>query len=238
MSSCMNDYGQPIGEALPQWQERPRPERITLPGEYCTLMPFSAEEHGKALFQAYSQAPDGRDWTWMPVGPFLKEQDYLDYAATMEQSQDPLHFAIIDNVSGRPVGSVALMRIDARNGVVEVGHVAYSRLLKGTRVATEAQYLLMKYVFDTLGYRRYEWKCDNLNEPSRRAALRLGFQPEGIFRQAVVYKGRTRDTAWFSLLDKEWPSNQRALASWLSADNFDVSGVQRHPLSFFRARGV
>lgn len=234
MSHRINNYGQPVGEELIGWTASQRPERITLVGTYCTLSPFSAEKHGKALFQAYSQAPDGRDWTWMPVGPFLKEQDYLEYAATLEQSQDPFHYAIIDNASGLPVGSVALMRIDVRNGVVEVGHVAYSPLLKGTRIATEAQYLLMKYVFDTLGYRRYEWKCDNLNEPSRRAAQRLGFQPEGVFRQAVVYKGRTRDTAWFSLLDKEWPSNKQALASWLSADNFDASGAQRHSLSYFR----
>lgn len=235
MSPRINSYGQPVGDDLPQWEARPRPERIALTGDYCTLTPFSAKEHGKALFHAYSQAQDGRDWTWLPVGPFLAEQDYLEYAATMEQSQDPLHYAIVDNASGLPVGSVALMRIDVRNGVVEVGHVTYSPLLKGTRVATEAQYLLMKYVFDTLGYRRYEWKCDNLNEPSRRAAQRLGFQPEGVFRQAVVYKGRTRDTAWFSLLDKEWPSNKKALASWLSGDNFDANGSQLHPLSFFRS---
>lgn len=182
MTQRTNEYGQPIGDALDNWVTPPKPARVTLTGRYCTLIPYSAEAHASGLFKAYSQAPDGRDWTWMPVGPFMKEQDYIDYARLIEKSEDPLHYAIIDNATGQPVGSFALMRVTPASGSVEVGHVAYSPSLKGSRVATEAQYLLMEYVFDTLGYRRYEWKCDSLNAPSRRAAERLGFTFEGIFR--------------------------------------------------------
>ena len=128
---------------------------------------------------------------------------------------DPIHFAVIDQQTDQPIGSLALMRIDAKNGVVEVGHVHFSPLLSRTAMATEAHWLLMHYVFATLGYRRYEWKCNSLNEPSRRAALRLGFQYEGRFRQALVIKGHNRDTDWFSIIDSEWPQIDRAMRQWL-----------------------
>lgn len=142
---------------------------------------------------------------------------------------------MIDRATNRAVGTLALMRIDPANGVIEVGSVTFSPLLKRTPASTEAQYLLMKYAFDTLGYRRYEWKCDDLNAPSRKAAVRLGFRYEGTFRQAIVYKGRNRDTAWYSIVDGEWPAVAAAFEAWLSPDNFDTQGSQRQSLTAIRA---
>ena len=137
---------------------------------------------------------------------------------------------MVDRTTGKAVGTLALMRMDPGNGVIEVGHVTFSPKLQRTALSTEAQYLLMRRVFDELGYRRYEWKCDSLNAPSRATAQRLGFQFEGIFRQAVVYKGRTRDTAWFSIIDSEWPARRAAFERWLAPENFDENGVQRRRL--------
>lgn len=147
---------------------------------------------------------------------------------------DPIHFAVVDQRQGKAVGSLALMRIDATHGVVEVGHVHFSPLLSRTAMATEAHWLLMQYVFDTLGYRRYEWKCNSLNMPSGRAARRLGFQYEGRFRQALVSKGHNRDTDWFSVIDGEWPQLDNAMRQWLAADNFTADGQQRRTLESFR----
>jgi RimJ/RimL family protein N-acetyltransferase len=202
------------------------------------MEPLDADRHTDDLYSAYAHAADGRDWTYMAVGPFGSREDYRDYVATAAQADDPLHFAVIDLRDGKAVGTAALMRQDPSNGAVEVGSVAFSPLLKQTPISTEAQFLLMSYVFDELGYRRYEWKCDSLNEPSRRAALRLGFTFEGIFRQAVVYKGRNRDTAWFSVIDSEWPHVGKALREWLSPDNFDAEGRQKRSLSDVRASGA
>jgi len=230
----LNQWHQPIGDPLPQWQARPLPTRLQLHGRYCRLEPIDAGQHAQDLFDAYADAPDGSDWTYMASGPFDHADSYRQYAAQLQQSHDPLHFAVIDLASGRAVGSLALMRIDARNGVIEVGHVALSRRLKRTRVATEAQFLLMRYAFDTLGYRRYEWKCDSLNAPSRHAAQRLGFSFEGIFRQAIVYRARSRDTAWFSIIDGEWPTLRTAFDAWLDPANFDGDGQQRQSLAALR----
>jgi len=170
----------------------------------------------------------------MPVGPFDNAEDYRRYAEEAARSADPRHFAIIDRKTGKPVGTLALMRIDPKQGVIEVGHVMFSPLLQQTPMSTEAQFLLMAYVFDGLGYRRYEWKCDSLNAPSRRTAERLGFKFEGIFRQAIVYKGRNRDTAWYSIIDREWPQLKWAFQTWLSAQNFDEQGEQRKSLTDVR----
>jgi RimJ/RimL family protein N-acetyltransferase len=226
MGNTFNQYGQPIGESLTNWSARPLPDSVTLQGTFCRLEPLNAERHASDLYAAYSSAPDGRDWTYMSANPFEDAEEYRRYAERLSQLADPRHFAVIDMASGKAVGNLALMRIDPGNGVIEVGHVAFSPLLKQQPAATEAQFLLMKYVFDVLQYRRYEWKCDSLNAPSRKAAERLGFRFEGIFRQAIVYKGRTRDTAWHSILDKEWPSHKAAFLKWLSADNFDSDGKQ------------
>ncbi|CAM4110321.1 GNAT family N-acetyltransferase [Bordetella muralis] len=222
---------QPVGDPLPNWTARPRPPHEAIAGHYCRLEPLDAARHGAQLYAAFRQTPDDADWTYTLAGPFADEASYLAYARTVQTSEDPQFFAVIDSATGQAVGTLAAMRIDPANGVIEVGNVAYSNLLKRTPAGTEAQYLLMRRAFDQLGYRRYEWKCDSLNAPSRAAALRMGFQFEGIFRQAVVYKGRNRDTAWFSIIDSEWPAVCSGFEQWLAPDNFDAEGRQRRRLS-------
>ncbi|KAI8432470.1 hypothetical protein MSG28_004854 [Choristoneura fumiferana] len=223
MSQRLNKYGQHIGPELPGWTPRPWPARITFTGEYCRLEPVNAAVHGAKLYQAYA-LDDGRLWTYMFDGTFRSQDDFMEYVRRIEVSGDAVHFVVIDKKNNQPLGTMALMRIDTKNGVIEIGCIAFSSLLQRTRMSTECHYLLMMYVFETLGYRRYEWKNDSLNAASRRAALRLGFQFEGTFRQAVIYKGRSRDTNWFSLLDSEWPRNKAAMQAWLAADNFDTEG--------------
>jgi RimJ/RimL family protein N-acetyltransferase len=234
MSTSTNEYGQPVGAPLPGWTPRPLPSAVTLEGRYCRLEPLDAQRHAQALFDAYRAAPDGRDWTYLSVGPFADMEGFLRHAEAAARSTDPRHFAVVDRKTGQAVGTLALMRIEPNSGVIEVGFVTFSPLLKRTPISTEAQYLLMAYVFDELGYRRYEWKCDSLNAPSRTAAERLGFRFEGIFRQVVVYKGRNRDTAWFSILDSEWPAQKQAFQAWLAPDNFDEQGRQRQSLGDLR----
>ena len=233
MPPRVNAFQQPIGPDVPGWTPRPRPPLTPITGRYCRLEPLSAERHAADLYQAFSQAPDDSDWTYMGVGPFADVAAYRAFAEAAQAGNDPLHHAIIDLQTGRAIGTLALMRIDPANGVIEVGFVSFSRQLKRTRIATEAQFLLMRRAFDELGYRRYEWKCDSLNQPSRRAARRYGFRYEGTFRQLLVYKGRSRDTAWFAIIDSEWPSRRQAYEQWLAAENFDAQGRQRQPLSAF-----
>ena len=220
-----NHFGQPIGDALPDWQPRPAPQRHTLQGRLCYLEPL-AGKHAEALFAAHQLAPDTRSWTWLLREPDSSVEEFSAWVASVAELSDPLHFAVIDRQTQQPVGSLALMRIDANNGVIEVGHVHFSPLLSRTAMATEAHWLLMRYAFDTLGYRRYEWKCNSLNEPSRRAARRLGFHYEGRFRQALVIKGHNRDTDWFSIIDAEWPQIDSAMQRWLASDNFSADGQQ------------
>ncbi|MER1969036.1 GNAT family protein [Castellaniella sp. GW247-6E4] len=234
MTQNHNEYGQPLGESLPGWATRPLPGDVTLQGAFCRIEPLNVERHAQDLYTAYSTAPDGRDWTYMFAGPFQAADEYLHYAEGIARSADPKHYAVIDTALGKAVGTLSLMRIDPTHGVIEVGNVAFSPLLKQKRASTEAQFLLMQYAFDELRYRRYEWKCDSLNAPSRKAADRLGFRFEGIFRQAVTYKGRSRDTAWFAIIDKEWPSLKAAFLAWLSADNFDRDGRQVRTLAEFK----
>lgn len=231
MTYRINEFNQPVGEACPDWQPRPLPERKTLTGVYCRLEPLSRQAHAASLYDAWQQAPDQSGWTYLFAGPFDSQAAFDAWLGMAEQSLDPLHYAVVDTASGQALGSLSLMRQDPKNGVIEVGSVTFSPRLRRTTLATEAHFLLMRYVFDTLGYRRYEWKCDSLNAPSRKAAERFGFQFEGIFRQAIIYKGRTRDTAWYSLLDKEWPTVKHAFVTWLSPDNFDAQGKQRRPLA-------
>ncbi|AYZ62284.1 N-acetyltransferase [Burkholderia multivorans] len=232
--STTNAYQQPVGQPLPDWSARPRPQPVTLHGRHCRIEPLDAERHAADLYAAYASAPDGRNWTYLAHGPYADEASYRAYAHTAAASTDPMHFAVIDVASGRAVGTLALMRIDPANGVIEVGSVTFSPALQRTPISTEAQYLLMRHVFDTLGYRRYEWKCDSLNAPSRKAAERLGFRYEGTFRQALVYKGRNRDTAWYSIVDGEWPALAAAFDAWLSPANFDGEGAQRASLAAIR----
>ena len=235
MPNTMNPYQQAIGEPLPDWSPRALPARTPIRGRYCRLEPLDPQRHADDLYAAYRQAPDDRDWTYLPVGPFSSAADYRAHAERAAASTDFLHYAVIDLKTERAVGTLALMRMDPANGVIEVGFVVFSPLLQRTPISTEAQYLLMQYVFDGLGYRRFEWKCDNLNTPSLRAAERLGFRFEGIFLQATVYKGRNRDTAWFSIIDREWPALRAGFEQWLAPGNFDAQGRQRRSLAQIRA---
>lgn len=235
MTETTNQFGQPVGQTLAGWTPRPLPGEVVLKGRFCRIERLDPARHARALHAAYSTAPDGRDWTYLGVGPFDSFDGYYAYAQAAALSADPYYYTVIDNSTGQPVGTFSLMRHDPTNGVIEVGAVVFSPLLKRSPLSTEAQFLLMAYAFDTLGYRRYEWKCDSLNAPSRRAAERLGFTFEGVFRQAVVNKGRNRDTAWFSVLDGEWPRLKQAFEAWLSRDNFDAEGQQRHALQALRA---
>jgi RimJ/RimL family protein N-acetyltransferase len=235
MEQHFNTLGQPIGFPLPGWTERQRPPRTSITGRYCTVEALDPERHAAQLFEANSDDRDGRNWTYLPYGPFATLAAYHEWGETVSHADDPLFYAIMDNASGAAVGVASLMRIDPKPGVIEVGGINYSPRLQRQPAATEAMYLLMRRVFDELGYRRYEWKCDSLNAPSRAAAARLGFQYEGLFRQATVYKGRNRDTAWFSILDREWPALRDAFEAWLDAANFGAEGRQRKSLASFRS---
>lgn len=231
MSDFTNAFGQPIGPSLPDWTPRPRPPRVFLEGRYCRVEPLDPARHAADLYAANEEAPDGRLWTYLSVGPFASFDSYREWLERASASEDPLFFAVIDGSDGKACGLAAYLRIDPAMGAIEIGHLNFSPRLQKTRAATEAQFLLADNALTTLGYRRYEWKCDSLNAPSRAAALRLGFTFEGIFRQAVVYKGRSRDTAWFSITDGEWPARRQAFLDWLAPENFDEQGRQRRKLA-------
>jgi len=233
MVQRVNSFGQPIGPELPGWLPPSRPARTVLEGRFCRVEPLDVERHARQLHDANSADPEGRMWTYLFSGPFASFAEYRAWLEPRPASEDPLFFAFVDRQRAQAVGTGAFMRIDPANGVMEVGHLAFSPLMQRTPVATEAMYLMMKHAFG-LGYRRYEWKCDALNAASRRAAERLGFTFEGIFRQAIVYKGRNRDTAWFSIIDREWPALDAAFQAWLDPANFDAAGCQRRSLAAHR----
>jgi len=216
---------QPVGmpvDATPA----PRPGPVTLEGRYGRIERL-AQHHDAALWKAVA----GHDpiWTYMSYGPMQDGAAFSEWVASRLKLDDPYSYAIIDR-SGQAVGIATLMEIRPAMRVIEVGHIVYSPALQRTPLGTEAQYLLARYVFDTLGYRRYEWKCNSHNHPSRRAALRYGFAFEGIFRQHMIAKGRNRDTAMFSMLDSEWPARKAAFERWLAPDNFDSTGKQKMSL--------
>ena len=222
---------QPTGFPLPDWTPRPQPPRNAMQGHFCRIEPLDADRHAVELFTANSADADARMWTYLGYGPFASLADYRAWAETSAKSSDPLFHAIVDLVAGKAAGVASYLRIDAAAGVIEVGHIALSPAVQRTAAATEAMWLMMRRVFEELGYRRYEWKCDALNAPSRRAAERLGFTYEGTFRQATIYKGRNRDTAWYSVIDAEWPSRVAAFEAWLDPANFDHAGRQRRRLN-------
>lgn len=231
MSQHTNSLGQPIGFPLPDWTPPSRPPRTVMEGRTCRLEPLDIEAHAAELHAANSEDQEGRIWTYLPCGPFASLDDYRAWIAETCLGDDPLFHAIRDTASGRAVGVASYLRITPASGSIEVGHINFSPALQHTVAATEAMYLMMARVFDELGYRRYEWKCDALNAPSRTAAQRLGFRFEGIFRQATVYKQRNRDTAWFAIIDSEWPALKAAFQAWLDPANFDADGRQRRRLS-------
>jgi RimJ/RimL family protein N-acetyltransferase len=199
-------------------------------GRLVRVKPVDPARDAASLFEANSADAEGRMWTYLGCGPFADLAGYRAWLEPMAASDDPFLHVIVDQASNRALGVAAYMRIDPAMGVIEVGHIALSPALQRTTAATEAIWLMMRRVFDELGYRRFEWKCDSLNAGSRRAAARLGFTFEGIFRQAVVYKGRNRDTAWHSITDGEWPTVDAAFRQWLDPANFDPEGRQRRPL--------
>lgn len=231
--SMQDGNSDPVGPLVDGWAPRPRPSRTVLDGRTVRLEPLSAA-HVPDLFAAYSTDASGRMWTYLSVGPFEAEVDFAAWIASLVSSEDPLFFAAIEKASGKAVGIVSYLRIDPANGCLEVGWVTWSPLMQRSVTSTEAQYLLMKHAFEGLGYRRYEWKCNALNAPSMKAAERLGFTYEGTFRQAVIVKGRNRDTAWFSVIDAEWPALKTAFEAWLKPDNFDAGGLQKSRLEDLR----
>lgn len=227
----------PVG---PPVDPRPaeRPERTAVKGRWITLVPLDPNRHAKDLFEG-SRGDAARDaiWDYLFEPPQRSFEAFeLDLEAKA-RSSDPLFFAVIDNATGRALGYQTLMRIDLANRVIEVGNIMWTPAMQRTPGATEAQYLFARAVFDDLGNRRYEWKCNALNGPSRRAAERFGFTFEGVFRQHMIVKGRNRDTAWFSMLDHEWAARKTAYERWLSPDNFDARGQQRTRLSDLMPKG-
>jgi len=230
MSPRLNALGQPVGDPVDGWTPRPRPDITGIDGRYARLERLDPERHGPALWQANALDTTGANWTYLAVGPFETFAAYDAWLRAMAPGADPYFLAIVDRVTGEPVGVASYLRIDPAAGAIEVGHINFSPLAQRRPVAADAMFLMMQYVF-ALGYRRYEWKCDALNAPSRAAADRLGFSYEGLFRQALVYKGRNRDTAWYSIVDHEFPRLAGAFESWLDPANFDEAGRQRRRLS-------
>jgi RimJ/RimL family protein N-acetyltransferase len=235
MAEDRNHLGQPVGVELPGWLARPLPPHTAMVGRFCTVEPLDPTRHAAQLFAAYAEDRDGGMWTYLPRGPYASLEKYRAWADEACRAADPLVHAIIDTSTGEAVGTAALMRIDPQSGVIEVGSITYSPRLQRRPAGTEAMYLMMRRVFDELGYRRYEWKCNSLNAPSRSAATRLGFRYEGLFRQAQVTRGRNRDTAWFSVIDSEWPAVRNAFERWLDPANFAADGTQRRSLASFRS---
>ena len=231
MSDHTNHLGQPIGFPLPDWRPARPPPPSAMEGRYCRVEPLDPARHAADLFDAYCEDAEDRVWSYLGYGPFKALAGFEAWMRKTCLGDDPLFHAIVDRASGRAAGVASYLRIEPPAGVIEVGHINYAPRLQRTPAATEAMYLMMARVFDELGYRRYEWKCDALNASSRRAAERLGFTYEGTFRQATVYKDRNRDSAWFSILDREWPALKRAFEAWLDPANFDHRGVQRSRLS-------
>jgi RimJ/RimL family protein N-acetyltransferase len=222
---------QPIGFPVPDWSARARPPRAEMEGHFCRVEPIDPGRHAADLYAANLLDTTGANWTYLGYGPFESLEDYREWMTRSCMGDDPLFHAVISRESERAVGVASYLRIEESVGVIEVGHINFAPPLQRTPASTEAMYLMMRRAFYELGYRRYEWKCDALNAPSRAAAERLGFTFEGIFRQATIYKNRNRDTAWYSMLDKEWPAQQAAFESWLSPENFDSAGKQKRPLS-------
>jgi RimJ/RimL family protein N-acetyltransferase len=230
MTHDTNALGQPIGRPVPGWQPPPRPARTPMSGRFCRLEAADPARHAADLHAANGRDAEGAMWTYLPYGPFADLAAYRTWMESACTGADPHFHAIVDLASGKAVGLASYLRIDPANGAIEVGHLAYSPLLQRTPAATEAMFLMMRWAFSA-GYRRYEWKCNVLNTPSRSAAMRLGFSYEGVFRQASIVKGRNRDTAWYAAIDSEWPALEQAYRTWLAPENFDGGGRQRRSLA-------
>lgn len=233
MSKHKNSLNQPIGFPLPNWNACQHPTGSVMQGRLCRLEPVNCDNHSEDLYDAYALDVENRNWTYLPYGPFTTLAEFESWLKASCLGNDPCFFTVIEEKSDKAVGLASYLRIEPTVGVIEVGHIHFSPLMQGSTLSTEAMYLMMKRVFDDLGYRRYEWKCDALNTPSCAAAKRLGFEFEGIFRQATIYKQRNRDTAWYSILDSEWIMIKQAFEKWLDSDNFDANGQQKTALSTY-----
>lgn len=218
---------------LSQWQPRPFPPHNPLQGRFIRLEPLDFAQHGDDLWQEL-QGPDPALWDYLPYGPFAERAAFDAWLAGNADSHDPQFYAVVDQPSGRALGVLSYLRIAPKDGCIELGHVAFGAALQRTPGASEAVFLLARRAFDELGYRRFEWKCNARNARSRRAAERFGFSYEGLFRQHMVVKGESRDTAWYALIDGEWPQCRTAFQRWLAADNFDTEGRQKRRLEELR----
>ena len=221
-----NELELPIGFPLTEWKTALIPPETPMVGLWCRVEPIDPNRHAGSLFESFSKDSGNRIWTYLPYGPFETIGELTEWIRKTCLSSDPLFHVIIDTISNEALGVASYLRITPNVGVIEVGHINYGPRLQKSRAGTEAMYLMMKRVFEDLGYRRYEWKCDALNAASRSAAERLGMTFEGVFRQATIYKNRNRDTAWFSLLDVEWPQMKKAFELWLHPNNFSYDGSQ------------
>jgi RimJ/RimL family protein N-acetyltransferase len=224
-----------VSEDLSNWTPRRRPPRAALDGRYVRLEPLDAARHGDGLHAA-STAQDAEDrFRWLFEAPPRDRKDFDAWLSKAEVSADPLYFTVINKASGEIAGRQTFMRIEPAFGVVEIGNIFWNSLVARKPAATEALYLFARHAFDDLGYRRFEWKCNNRNEPSKRAAERFGFAFEGVFRQHMIVKGENRDTAWYSMIDKEWPRCKAAFEAWLDPANFGPDGRQKRRLEDIRA---
>lgn len=231
----MSETDELLGTLLSDWKPKPFPPRASMMGTRCSLEILDVDRHGQALYEADSLDHAGSSWAYLPYGPFESRAQHAEWLKAMASTEDPQFFAVM-NAGGHPVGVLSFQRVQPMHGVLEIGHVHFSPRLQRTAAATEAIALMLTRTFDELGYRRCEWKCNDLNATSKRAAVRFGFRHEGLFRQAAVIKGRNRDTAWYSMLDSEWPLARQAFSEWLAPCNFDGAGQQRETLSTIRSR--
>lgn len=220
-----NQFGQTLGHPVNDWQTVDFPKKEILRGRFCVLDPINLEKYADQLFQNLLVDNPGDTWTYLPYGPFNNSHEFKEWLLKTDARSDTQLYVIL-NLQNEPIGVCGYLRVTPEHGVIEVGHLHYSKFLQRTPMATEAMYLMMRYAFDDLHYRRYEWKCNALNEPSRQAAFRLGFKFEGTFRQNNVFKNYNRDTDWFSIIDSEWPEIKNRFQRWLAPENFDSSGKQ------------
>jgi RimJ/RimL family protein N-acetyltransferase len=214
------------------WKSARLPQRVPLQGNTVVLEPVDPDRHATELFSSSKDAPEL--WKHLAYGPFANQAEFTSWLEDRSATDDPLFYAIIDRESSGARGMASFLRMEPHHGVIEIGHIWFAPALQRTRQATEAIFILSRHAFDDLGYRRLEWKCDSLNDPSRRAAERFGFVYEGVFRQHMVVKERNRDTAWYSITDGEWPLRRAAFEAWLSPENFDQEGRQRRSLAEIR----
>jgi len=221
-----NKLNQKIGFQIKNWTPSVYPDKTKIKGKYCEVVPLDISKHAKQLYDSFSMHKDDSNWTYLSSEPFHEFEEFHAWLKSDCSGKDPIYYTIIDSKNTEAVGLASHLRIEPTIGVIEIGNIHFSPKLQKTIMATESMYLMMKRVFEEWGYRRYEWKCDNYNEPSKNAAKRLGFTFEGVFRQATIYKNRNRDTAWFSIIDNEWPTLKKKFKKWLLPTNFDSNGVQ------------